>query len=271
MRRSCQAVMALAFFASCTGGPKGEPGATGSKGDIGNAGPQGDPGPVGPKGDLGMTGPAGPTGAVSVLSAADGSTVTIDGGVVIISGQPGQQGPVGASGPAGPIGSTGPAGATGPTGPTGAIGPIGPGAGVLVVGADGGVQGVLAGKVFYDTQAHCGIDVNVGEPRVQLCWTNPDCTGTPYVLGLSYVDGTLISPSLVGLCFFGNGNQSLGGYFRLSEPIQRVPTQLWSCYRHNQNICDLQTTPATSAYAVVRLSLPAPSFPPADGFTLQFP
>ena len=265
-----KAMLALALLSACTSGPRGDPGPAGPKGDTGAAGPQGVAGPAGSKGDQGAAGTPGPAGPLVVLSSEDGGSVFIDGGVAIVAGPQGATGATGVAGPIGASGTDGPTGAPGPAGPAGPPGATGPSAGVLVMGVDGGVQGILAGRIYFDRQAHCGMDVSSGGPPVQLCWTNPDCTGTPYVQGLNYNDGTLTSPSLVGLCFFGNGNQSLGGWFRLAEPIQRVPAQLWSCYRYNQSICDLRTTPLASAYPIVRLSLPVPSFPPDDGFSLQF-
>lgn len=260
---------ALIAAAACQQGPRGEPGPQGARGEPGAAGA------VGPRGDTGAQGPTGDRGAVLVLSVADGGALVVDGGVAIAAGPAGQsgldgpQGPPGLQGGQGAPGPIGPLGANGPTGP---IGPAGPSSGVLVIAGDGGVEGTLAGTMFFSSAARCGIDTTGFAPSVQLCWTNPDCTGVPYVQGLSYpAQGIGLSGgSIVGRCFAGNGSQLGGGTFRLTEPVVRVTVQLWGCYRHNQAICDLQSPAATGGYALDRLAA-SPTFPPDDGFSLRFP
>ena len=59
------------------------------------------------------------TGGVGDFILADGGTLSFDGGVDVVAGPMGPQGPTGAQGPLGPIGPTG---STGPVGPTGAVG-----------------------------------------------------------------------------------------------------------------------------------------------------
>lgn len=85
-------------------GEKGDVGAQGVMGDAGERGPigpQGVQGPVGPQGEQGRVGPQGPQGmsgqngdpgSVVVLVAADGGSLTVDGGVVIVAGPQGPRG-----------------------------------------------------------------------------------------------------------------------------------------------------------------------------------
>lgn len=268
-------VVALALVGSAlscsSSGPAGERGPVGPTGPQGSVGPQGAPGPMGADGATGpagvpgpqgVPGPAGTSGAVVILAVADGGAVLVDAGLIVVSG------PAGGLGPAGPVGPPGATGVAGATGPAGAAGQSG---GVVMRGADGGVWGVLAGAVFYDSEAHCGVPIDADPPIVGLCFTNPNCTGTPFVQGLSYppVQGVRW-PSLVGLCFYGNAPQNSAGFFRVREPVRAQSVQLFSCYRHNQSVCDVQSQPITSAFAID--GLPArPPFPRDEGFTLSFP
>ncbi len=100
-------VAACAVLVGCQPGAKGDPGPqgpAGPQGSMGASGPQGGPGAQGPSGDAGPAGPPGmngPPGQVVVLAAADGGSLVVDGGVVIVAG------------PAGPAGSAGPQGTAG--------------------------------------------------------------------------------------------------------------------------------------------------------------
>jgi hypothetical protein len=84
----------------CTG-PKGDSGAQGPQGAMGNPGMKGDKGDTGPAGPPGDAGPPGiqglkgDPGTVVVVSAVDGGTVVLDGGVAIVAGPPGPPGPPG--------------------------------------------------------------------------------------------------------------------------------------------------------------------------------
>lgn len=76
-------------------------------------GAMGPPGPAGADGAQGMAGPTGPVGPqgipgpVVVVEAADGGTLSVDGGVVIVAGPAGAQGPAGANGQPGAAGPSG--------------------------------------------------------------------------------------------------------------------------------------------------------------------
>jgi hypothetical protein len=127
------------------------------------------------KGPAGPQGPEGPPGTDYDVAVADGGTLTLDGGVVVVEGPAGAQGPQGAEGPqgrAGPEGPPGtatyvvtladggtlrvdggvivvegPGGATGPAGPTGSPGPSGP-AGPTGPAGPVGPTGTPGGQVW---------------------------------------------------------------------------------------------------------------------------
>ncbi len=136
-------VAACVAFVGCQPGAKGDPGPqgpAGPQGSMGASGPQGGPGPQGPPcpaGDAGPAGPPGqngPPGQAVVLAAADGGSLVVDGGVVIVAGPHGPQGQQGPAGQAlfvfvadggsavvdgGVIVVAGPVGAQGVQGPAG--------------------------------------------------------------------------------------------------------------------------------------------------------
>ncbi len=86
----------------------------------------GPPGPAGPPGPVGEPGPLGPQGLPGAIgdlyvSIADGGSLLVDGGLLVIAGPVGPAGPQGVQGPLGPqgaIGATGPQGVQGPAGPS---------------------------------------------------------------------------------------------------------------------------------------------------------
>lgn len=142
--RASWALIAMAGLA----GLAGLAGCTPSKGDPGPQGPKGDPGPQGapgPKGDQGVRGDAGPQGPkgdpgqVVVVVSADGGSVTVDGGLAIITGP---TGPAGIPGQTGPAGDAGPQGPQGPKGDKGDQGAQGAGTRRLLE-ADGGLVGYI--------------------------------------------------------------------------------------------------------------------------------
>lgn len=74
----------------------------------------------------GVTGPTGPAGPTGPTGATGPSGATGSAGATGATGATGAAGPQGVQGIQGPIGNTGATGATGPTGATGATGPTGP-------------------------------------------------------------------------------------------------------------------------------------------------
>ncbi len=148
-RLAAVVVTSLALMSGCqeTKGSSGAKGDPGPKGDQGAPGPQGLPGQVivlaaadggsmvVDGGLVIVSGPPGPPGAVVVLNAADGGTIEVSGGVAYVVGPAGIQGASGAQGPAGIPGAQGPqgqpgaqgsAGAPGSPGQPGPLGPSGP-------------------------------------------------------------------------------------------------------------------------------------------------
>lgn len=186
-------------------------------------GPQGvtgDQGPQGPAGAMGNVGAMGVAGAVVILQSADGGSLHVDGGVVIISGPKGdsvvlqteptgtncptggvaltqtgvtvyacngvagQQGADGDAGPQGPPGANGLQGLQGPPGPQGPQGPRR----VLLAG-DGGVIGPMLSH--YSTllpSIGCAVQVisddNVNVEGVAY-YAQAGCLGAAYQYGLS--------------------------------------------------------------------------------------
>lgn len=119
-------------------------GPQGPQGPQGIAGPQGDAGPVGPQGLQGSP------GSVVFLSVADGGSVTIDGGLVVVAGPPG------------PLNVP------------------------ILRMIDGGIAGYVVGDEVYVSAFRCFMDFTgeVVTPRastpITTYWTNADCTGIPH-------------------------------------------------------------------------------------------
>lgn len=131
-------------------GPQGPQGVQGPPGDAGAEGPQGTQGPPGDAGPQGPQGGKGDPGSVVVISAADGGSLVVDGGLVIVAGPPG------------PLNVP------------------------ILRSVDGGVVGYVTGDEVYVIATQCFMDFT-GEiltPRastpITSYWTNADCTGTPY-------------------------------------------------------------------------------------------
>lgn len=222
----------IVFAVSCTQGPRGEPGEAGPPGPSGPAGPAGVAGPAGPQGEPGPTGPAGPVGPrgeVTVIAAADGGSLVVDGGLVIVTGPPGQVGP------AGPAGMAGDRGLVGPAGPAGAVGPVGPAgpAAPRIYRLDGGVVGWLTSDGYFSESAQCLIS-KVG-PAVQvfadrLFFVNSNCTGQAYA-DLTVVAPTASGPSYllgVGRCFYVNTGSTNNTVYRYVNPSIPVTIQTGS-------------------------------------------
>lgn len=197
-------------------------------------GPQGENGPPGEQGAPGEHGRDGVPGR-ALLVLADGGTIVVDGGVVIVSGPTGPSGEPGAAGrdglpgepgrvvvltvadggtievdggvaivagPAGVAGPQGPVGATGPVGSTGSVGPRGdPG----VAGADG--QSVTGVVELAGTNCQYG-----GVKYVSASGTHYVCTGATGTAGAPGAQGAIGpqgSQGPVGLA--GADGQSVAG------------------------------------------------------------
>ncbi len=143
----------------------------------------------------------------------DGGSVAFDGGVVVVSGP---QGPQGIAGP-----------------PTG----------LRVIGRDGGLLGYSTGTDFYSLRANCfvgssGASPTTSETSAGVCWTGPNCTGVPYLVGplgqVRYAGASVEEPlgsiSLIGRCFVTGETAALTRVpFRLAMPLQRQSFLSASC------------------------------------------
>lgn len=258
-------VIALVGALACQQGPKGETGLQGPKGETGMPGPKGDQGIAGtqgatgergPQGEQGPTGQPGIPGQAVVLTAGDGGSLTVNGNIAVVTGPQGVQGATGAQGQ---VGGAGPSGLQGPAGPPG----------VRVLAADGGLLGFLTGADFWSQEYGCFIGLEPFTPdpntniRTSVCFTNPDCTGTPYFQGATtnvatpFATPVFVSCSPVGRCFLGS-RKGTGSFlesfgFRLSGPyVRETGLSLYSCSNGNQ--CVIQSPPVASGYAVVLLN-----------------
>ena len=253
MRRVVLVVAVLSIVACTTGpqGPKGDPGPqgpAGPMGSMGSMGASGQQGPVGPQGDAGPMGAMGVMGApgqVVVVAAADGGTVSVDGGVAIVTGPPGPQGPMGQTlfvlVDGGSVTFDG--GVVVVSGPQGPQGNAGPPGGLRAIGRDGGLLGYSTGTDFYSLRANCfvgsaGASPTTSETSAFVCWTGPNCTGTPHLVDpvgqVRYAGASTLAPlasiSLIGRCFVTGETAALTRVpFRLSMPLQRQNFLSASC------------------------------------------
>jgi hypothetical protein len=224
-------LLSIVFIISCTQAPKPDidkAGPAGPQGPAGMAGPTGPQGPRGEAGPPGPVGPAGPRGEVAVLATADGGIIVLDGGLVFVSGPPGQTGPIGPVGPAGVAGGVGPSGPTGPTGATGPTGPSGPAA-PRIYRLDGGIVGWLTSDGYFSEAAQCLVAKTGPAALVyadRLFFANSGCTGQPYAD--SYIaTHTSAGPVFIlglGRCFFVNLGGPSNQVFRYSNPA--IPTNI---------------------------------------------
>ncbi len=241
----------VAFIAAfvvigCTAkeGPQGPQGAKGDPGPMGAAGATGPMGAMGTMGAPGMDGARGEQGLpgqVVVLQAADGGSLAIDGGVVIIAGPKGDsvllsnepagancarggvaltqsgvtayicnglQGPPGDAGPQGPQGPQGVQGIQGVQGLQGVQGPPGPRR--VVVDGNGVVIGPMVGPFHtFIPSAGCAVSLigqNLFNIPEQSYFPDAGCVGVPYAYGVA------------DTCVAGQGNT----VHRRSSPM--VPT-----------------------------------------------
>lgn len=262
---------AVVLLLACAQGPKGESGQQGPAGPVGPTGPEGARGPHGPPGEAGAVGPAGPQGPpgpVTVIAAADGGSIEVDGGLVIVSG------PAGAPGAVGPVGPQGPEGPVGATGPEGVRGPEGPPSGVRVLLADGGVLGVLTGTTFYSYELGCFNELARERPAVgEFLYKSSNCSGVPHVasfLAYRLVGNPPVAEqaTMLGQCF--KASPGMTGDFRLANPVRPVAGPFLSANRTSNpawpftGMTCSQVSVAGPGFAVEQLGRdPSVVFPPA--------
>ncbi len=287
-------VAACVAFVGCQQGPKGDTGAqgvAGPPGPTGSNGQQGIPGPQGPAGDAGPQGPTGIAGQVVVLVAADGGSVVVDGGIVIVAGPQGPPGQQGAQGAPGQVviistvdGGTividgGVAIVAGPAG-TAAAAPRMP-FGLRALAPDGGLIAIHTGTDVWSVAHQCFMGLEPFTPgtasriRAGVCWTNPDCTGDAYIGGVeinaepdgrrgqAWLSGGYLT--LAGRCIQTIAVRQTGGAV---VGIHKIPLpalpgatglSLFSCITPPSQSCVVQQTPVQAG---VRLeTLDAGSLP----------
>lgn len=271
------------------------------------AGPQGAVGPVGPQGDAGARGADGQSvtatavgpssqcpyggvkydsasgshyvcngapGQVVVLAAADGGSLEVDGGLVIVSG------PQGLAGVNGAVGATGATGAQGQMGPQGAAGPPG---GVRILHPDGGLVGLMTSPtVFWHAAYECFIPPRSGALVVAVDFIEfdgPDCTGNAFYSGgtpSSTMNGA--PPDLLMSCFYlPSTGPGMGRFGRMEHPRVAVSTTIRSVASRTVNwsgACSNNAPYTSPAYRFVDLPLnPATNAPFGipNGFLVDAP
>jgi Collagen triple helix repeat (20 copies) len=221
-------------------GPAGATGPAGSTGPQGARGPAGDAGVQGQTGGVGPQGPQGVAGQVQVVLTADGGTLTVDGGLAIVTGPAGASVTLaaessGSNCAAGGIavsqgglttyvcnGLRGDAGQQGPQGTQGVQGFQGvPGPRLVLLGGDGGVVGPMtSGGLTLLAGADCAatvIDNDLFAIADIAYYAQAACAGAAYAYGVGNgcVAGSatvtyrrvtpMIAVSVTPLSYFSNG------------------------------------------------------------------
>lgn len=209
----------------------------------------------GVQGSQGSLGPQGPPGQALFILVADGGSLAVDAGVVVVAG------------------------------PLGAPGVPGPPGGIRVVAPDGGLLGYSTGSDYWVTAAGCFVGIRGLTPvasqlRTNICFTSLDCTGQPYAVNTELLPNGAAPPALPpgpGRCFLGGKRTGLTSfearYFRFANPVVSVPVGIQTCITGSFGSLQCAPNPVSEGLPLVEVPFEAivpVEYPPVGyGFSIS--